>query len=194
MSEADPLISISAAAKKIGVNKSTLSRQIADGSLRSHEGKVRLSEVLEDRANNINLTRSGRRTGAIDSDEDPALMQRNPAADATSSADATSDPDPVLVDGQALPYSEARALKETYLARLRKHEYEVAQKEWVRVEDVGKAVEQDYSVVRERMLAIPGKLSAKLVGLDRVAIDLVLFNEISEALSELHAPAKDSKD
>ena len=192
--DADPLISISAAAKNIGVNKSTLSRQIADGSVRSHEGKVRLSEVLEDRANNIDLTRSSRRAGKIDGDGDAPLMQRSGAPDATPLADATEgddEADPVFVDGAAMSYSDARALKETYLARLRRHEYEIAMGEWVRIEAVGRQVEQEYAVVRERLLAIPGKLAAKLVGLDRTAIDLALFTEVSDALRELHGPAND---
>jgi transposase-like protein len=34
------LISISEAARKIGVNESTLSRQIESGAVRSHDGKV----------------------------------------------------------------------------------------------------------------------------------------------------------
>lgn len=90
-----------------------------------------------------------------------------------------------------LPMAEAVRRKENFLGLLRKHELEVERREWARVEDVGKQVEREYSVVRERLLAIPGKLAAKLVGLDRAAIDLALFTEISEALSELHGPASD---
>ncbi len=62
----DPLISISAAAREIGVHQSTLSKQVREGAVRSHDGKVRLSEVLADRAANIDLGRSNRRRGAID--------------------------------------------------------------------------------------------------------------------------------
>lgn len=40
------LISISEAARKIGVNKSTLSRQVESGAVRSHGGKVVLAEVV----------------------------------------------------------------------------------------------------------------------------------------------------
>lgn len=190
--DADPLISISAAAKKIGVNKSTLSRQIADGSVRSHEGKVRLSEVLEDRANNIDLTRSSRRAGKIDGDADASLMQRPGAPDATAPVAATdgdNKADPVLVDGQALPYSEARALKETYLARLRKHEYEIAMGEWVRVEAVGRIVEQEYGVLRQAVLGMSSKLADRLVGRDRTAMKLVIDQAADELLAHLSDPA-----
>ncbi|WP_063688817.1 hypothetical protein [Bradyrhizobium stylosanthis] len=53
MSADDPLISIAAAAKAIGLNRSTLSRQVNLGLVRSHDGKVRLSEVLADRRSKI---------------------------------------------------------------------------------------------------------------------------------------------
>ena len=87
-----------------------------------------------------------------------------------------------------LTHAEAVRRKENYLGLLRKRELEISNQEWMRVEDVGKAVEREYSVVRERLLAIPGKLAAKLVDRDRAAIELALFEEISEALSELHDP------
>jgi hypothetical protein len=50
----DDLISISAAARSLGLAPSTLSRQVADGKVRCHEGKrVRLSEVVADRKANV---------------------------------------------------------------------------------------------------------------------------------------------
>lgn len=56
----DDLISLSEAARQIGVNKSTLSRQVASGAIRSHSGKVWLSKVLADRAANIDLSNPAR--------------------------------------------------------------------------------------------------------------------------------------
>jgi hypothetical protein len=47
--DAGDLISIAAAAKEIGVNRSTLWRAVQRGRVRSHGGRVRLSEVLADR-------------------------------------------------------------------------------------------------------------------------------------------------
>jgi phage terminase Nu1 subunit (DNA packaging protein) len=55
---ADEIISIAAAAKAIGVNRSTLSRQIASGAIRSHPGGVKLAEVIEDRKRHVD-ERSG---------------------------------------------------------------------------------------------------------------------------------------
>lgn len=51
------LITLSDAARRIGINKSTISRQIKAGLLRSHGGKVRLTELLEDRARNLDPAR-----------------------------------------------------------------------------------------------------------------------------------------
>jgi hypothetical protein len=49
MSDGDPLMCVAAAAREIGLNRSTLCRQVNAGRVRSHDGRVRLSEVLADR-------------------------------------------------------------------------------------------------------------------------------------------------
>jgi hypothetical protein len=59
--EGEPLISIAAAAEKLGLNRSTLTRQVAKGSIRCHDGKVLLSEVIEDRAKNLSVRRGGKK-------------------------------------------------------------------------------------------------------------------------------------
>ncbi|GJD74121.1 helix-turn-helix domain-containing protein [Methylobacterium goesingense] len=124
----DPLITISAAAARLGINRSTLSRQIKTGAVRAYGQKVRFSEVLADRAANIDLTRSGRRDGVTEVEAEARASRVASPPDAT--VDATADPedeallDYVIVDGQAMPFAKARALKETYLARLRKLEFD----------------------------------------------------------------------
>ena len=45
-------------------------------------------------------------------------------------------------------------------------------------------------MVRERLLTISGKVSASLAGCDRAVIVSKLLDEITEALAELHEPAK----
>lgn len=49
----ETLIGITEAARQIGISHSTLSRQVKAGQVRSHNGRVRLSEVLHDRDRNI---------------------------------------------------------------------------------------------------------------------------------------------
>jgi len=85
---------------------------------------------------------------------------------------------------------EAQRVKEVYLALLRKQEFEIEQGELVTIEEVGREVEREYSMVRERLLTIPGKVSALLARCDRAVIESKLLDEITEALAELHEPAK----
>jgi hypothetical protein len=86
--------------------------------------------------------------------------------------------------------AEAQRVKEIYLALLRKQEFEVERGELVEIEAVAHEVEREYSIVRERLLSIPGKVSASLVGCDRAVIELKLLDEITEALTELQEPGK----
>lgn len=61
----------------------------------------------------------------------------------------------------------------------------VSDRELVAVTAVVQVVEEDYTIVRERLLAIPGRLADVL---DQASADRVM-DQINEALSELHEPA-----
>lgn len=61
-------------------------------------------------------------------------------------------------------------------------------KELVRIELVGRQVEECFSNVRGRLVTIPGKLAAALVGKDRAAIEDRLGQELNEILAELYDP------
>lgn len=65
----------------------------------------------------------------------------------------------------------------------------IARGEYVSTEEVGRQVEGDYAVVRERLLTIPGKIADALTGCKREEIEIALLEEISEALNELNHPA-----
>lgn len=122
--DCEELLSIREAAKKVGLDKSTLARQVNAGLIRSHGGKVRVSEVLADRAANIDLTRS--RRGKKTNKQGGASGVSDAPVDAPIASDRNEDePEIVLVDGKALPFPVAKALKETYLARLRQLEFEL---------------------------------------------------------------------
>lgn len=84
--------------------------------------------------------------------------------------------------------AEATRVKEIYLALKRRLEYLVAEGELVPIQDVITKVEAEYTVVREALMGIPGKIAASLVGLDRAAIQAKITDEISEALRELNDP------
>ena len=181
MPDLDPLISVSAAARAIGVHQSTLSKQIREGAVRSHDGKVRLSEVLADRAANIDLGRSNRRRGAID---DPSAGAAIAAAEADpEDVDDADDADaaPVMVDGKPMPYAEAKALKESYHAWRAKLAWQVDRGDLAPVAEMQAFVERVFGTVRERLLAIPGKLSGALA---REHVELVR-TELYDALEDL---------
>lgn len=108
-----------------------------------------------------------------------------PSRPADSEADDGGAPDATATN---LTISEAVRRKENFIGLKHRLEYETAQKEWVRVEDVGALVEGEYATVRERLLVIPGKIAANLVGLDRAAIEDIIRREVTEALNELHGP------
>lgn len=175
--DADPLISVAEAARKLSLNKSTLSRQIRAGAIRSHDGKVRLSEVLADRANNIDLTRTGRREGRLD-----AVAS---TAEPAPRADHDDEDEPVIVvDGAVMTYGDARAMKETYLAKLKRLEFETKRGELAPAAAMVAFTERVFGVVRERLLAIPGKLSGDL---DPEQVERVTA-ELYEALEEMSDP------
>jgi hypothetical protein len=106
----DDLITVRACAKLLTppISHTTLLRQIESGAIRSHPGgKVRLIEVLEDRAKNIDLSKSKgkRKKGA------------SPAADDGAGAELGQQLEMVEVDGQLLSFADAQKLKENYIAR-----------------------------------------------------------------------------
>lgn len=92
-------------------------------------------------------------------------------------------------DPRAWSLAQAERVKEVYLALQRQLKYEIDSGRYVPVDEVVQQVEREYATVRERLLVIPGKLAALLVGLDREAIETALHGEIVEALGELHDPA-----
>jgi hypothetical protein len=147
----EPLITLSEAARKIGLNKSTLSRQ----------GKVRLSEVLEDRTNNI------------------AVALREPVA---STATGT-----VLIDGTVMTINDAKALKETYLARSAKLKFETDSKNLVEVDVVHKAVFDLARQDRDSWSNWPSRISplmAAELGIEQVKCAVLLEKYVREHLAE----------
>ncbi len=177
----DPLVSISAAAREIGVHQSTLSKQVREGAVRSHDGRVRLSEVLADRAANIDLGRSNRRRGAIDNPGATAAPVPAEPDVEDAGADDGAPEQAVIVDGVAVSYAAARAMKEGYLARLKQLEFETKRGALVSTDDAVAEFTRVLGVIRERLLAMPGKLGGTLT---REHVELVR-TEIHDALEEL---------
>lgn len=193
----DELVSIAEAARRIGLNKSTLSRQVKAGIIRAHDGKVRLSEVLEDRANNIDASLWAKRSkpssaprAAAEASAVHAPLAELHATDAGDDP-GTDDLETVLVDGKALPIGKAKALKETYLARLRKLEFEEKSGRLVDRDAVEKAL---FSLAREDRDALvnwPARIApliAAELGIDQVKLAVILEKYIREHLAERADP------
>ncbi|CAO4184689.1 hypothetical protein [Methylorubrum extorquens] len=178
----DDLISLSEAARQIGVNKSTLSRQVASGAIRSHTGKVRLSEVLADRAANIDLSNPARGPRVARND----ATQRSPAGQSDDGAEEF-----VEVDGVVMPFSQAQAMKETYLARLRKLEFEQKSGALVDGERARAEVFDIARVERDAWVNWPSRVApliAAEIGVDAVALGVALERHVREHLAERAEP------
>jgi hypothetical protein len=179
----DPLISVRDAAQAIGLNKRTLERQIASGAVRAYGGRVRLSEVLQDRLDNVDLSRSHRRDGVPDAFDVAAVAEDDDALSPNA-----ANLEVVLRDGEAMPYAAARALRETLCAQIKMIELGVLRKELVPIDVVADTVAQEYSVIRERFLCLPA-MASRLVGKGSATIETMLQEAVREILEELHDPA-----
>jgi transposase-like protein len=131
----DPLVSISAAAREIGVSQSTLSRQIRAGSIRSHAGKVRVSEVLLDRKNNVDTSRWDNRKKRPHAQG--ATRDTHTRNDAHARFDAHAqgheleegdDVNRVLIDDTWMTIADAKTMAENYRMRLAKLQLEIAER------------------------------------------------------------------
>lgn len=191
----DPLISIAECARNIGINKSTLSRQIKSGLIRSHDGAVRLSEVLEDRANNIDKAIWANRTKDKSPPAGAPLHAMTPDAEALHATldDETdeSDDDEVITDDGAMPLGVAKALKETYLARLRRLEFQQKSGRLVDADAAKKAVFDLSRQDRDSWSNWPSRVSpliAAELGVDQVKLAVVLEKHVREQLAERAQP------
>jgi hypothetical protein len=141
--EIDGLISIAEAAKEVGVNRSTLTRQVSSGAIRSHGGKVRLSEVYADRASNIDSSRWVGRRRPRRSEVAPVVASKSPIVAPTYATmlhdDATLDhvhdddccaceTETLLIDGKSMTIAAAKALRERYALQREQHLLDLASK------------------------------------------------------------------
>jgi hypothetical protein len=192
----EALISIRAAAKKIGITDTTLGRQIKAGSVRSHGGKVRLSEVSEDRKKNVDHGYwSARKKPAGRGSETKANAARTPHAQTCRTPHAANKPiddrepvagydvERILVDGKFMTIRNAQALAETYRARLAKLQYEAQSG------DAAKAEADRWKAWAPRA----ADLLAEQPGMDRAELtaalaDLVLREITDQSNSDREAP------
>ena len=110
---------------------------------------------------------------------DKRTPQRSTQAHASESA-------PRLDGGGALEYSRARAVRENYLARLAKIEFEERSGKLVSRDEIEVAAFNRYRTFRDGMLNIPDRLAAVLASeTDPVRVFELLSAEIRKALLEV---------
>lgn len=196
---AKEIVSQAEFARLRGVSKPTVTAWKAKGFLSmTPDGRVKVEESEWLLAHRPQVYRGGAASvppAARTASTKPEEPKPRPAAPLDDQAEPAAILTKSLAEiAEALGWTtaEAQRVKEVYLALLRRQEYEVAQGKLVDIEAVGVLVERANSVVRERLLGIPGKLGAKLVGLDRAEITAALQAEIVEALNELHDPGDDA--
>jgi excisionase family DNA binding protein len=85
---------------------------------------------------------------------------------------------------------EAKARERTAIAGLKEMEYAERLKVMVHVDDVIERVEEQYSIVKSRLQAIPGRMAQSLsVESDPAMVERMLKQEVSEALEALSGAA-----
>ncbi|MBB4863339.1 phage terminase Nu1 subunit (DNA packaging protein) [Pseudomonas nitritireducens] len=92
----------------------------------------------------------------------------------------------LIATGADMSIDEAKRVKENYLALREQLEYDRDSKQVVAVEDVARAVGDEYAKVRSRLLAIPSEHAPRISRLKTVLeIQDALHGIIVEALEEL---------
>src|SRR5262245_24385407 len=123
MIDAEQPLSIAAAARQIGVSRQTLWAQVQTGAVRSHDGKVYLEEVKEDRRRNVDTAQAPmmgrtRRGRGVEAQADPADRFEEFEAQEWLILDALAhaDIDPLYLDffDTTVSRTDARAMITAY--------------------------------------------------------------------------------
>ncbi len=146
-----------------------------------HRGCSRQAVYVALRAGRIRRTESGK----IDANEADRMWAENTGArpsDGVADAAAQDGGDELA----ALPWGEARALKETYLARLRRLEYRIKSGEFVSATETAKTWGELARRTREGCLALADRLADQLAAEDDpFEIHQLLSRELRQALEAL---------
>ena len=184
VSAADSGISIREFARRDGCNDKLVRRAISQGKLTAFpDGTIDPNLAGSDwrKTNRRADTSADRvRTGA-----DLSAVVSAPGTPVIETIEATAER-LLSRNGASLTLKDAEKLKENYLALLRQLEYDIKSGNVVAVEDIARAVGEEYAKVRTRLLAIPAALSPRLHRLKTVTeVQDALMSGIVEALEEL---------
>ena len=177
------LVSLRAYARHRNVSLRAVQKAIASGRIeRSADGRVDVEA-----ADATWESRTAPRPGAVSQNHAPSTPE--PPAVNQVPREATSQPQfeprAEMSPGGGIDYSRARAVRESYLARLAKIEFEERSGKLVSRDEVQIAAHNKYRIFRDAMLNIPDRVAAVLAAeADAAKVHTVLVEEIRRALEE----------
>ena len=158
-------------AREIGVSKARVSQLVKLGPPVLSDGRLDCQEALTWYQSNIRLT--AKRVAANGAPGPTAKLSHVPAPSVSASSGLSA----------AQRYQAARAQNEENKARLSSLDLESRSGRLVSVEHVKRAVFETYRCVRDRLLALPDRLAARLAATDDpVAVHDLLTAELESAL------------
>lgn len=89
---------------------------------------------------------------------------------------------------------KAKAITQSYVAKLKKREFEILEKEYVHIDQVVNEIETASAIVRSKLLALPNKLATELENLTHSEIETKLENEINKCFIDLTDLAEEYKE
>jgi hypothetical protein len=179
------LISLRAYARHRGVTQQAVQKAVKAGRIRLTDGKIDPTTADADWANNTDPRTQQKadsvpaKTAVRESVQPVDEPVRETVAELQPETHSTSD-----VTG-ALAYSKARAIREGYLARIAKIEFEERSDKLISRNDVEVAAFNRFRTFRDGMLNIPDRLAAQLAAeTDAGRAHHILSTEIRRALTE----------
>lgn len=160
------LVSVSEAARLLGIDKSVVSRQVRGFGIMGDDKRFDLAEYQSRRANSINPLMARRRE-----DEAPAAIE--PSAPPRERE---------TFGGSAL--GKASTAHKALQARLLQLEYDERSGKLVSKAEVDEAIMSAARRLRDKLMALPGRASIEGAHLDQVALKGLLDRLIRQALDE----------
>jgi len=166
-----PVVSLRAYAKHRGVTLKAVQKAIQSGRIRTtSDGKIDVDQADADWVRN-----TGPRQATIATSSPAPRRAQTPAE--------TPRPEPAAAG--PLDYARARAVRENYLARLAKIEFEERSGKLVNRDEVQVAAFNKFRTFRDGMLNIPDRVAAVLAAeSDPARVHEILATEIRKALLE----------
>lgn len=165
-------LGVSYAAVTTAINKGRLQKSIRQGSNGRYQ--VHLENALQEWAENTDAIKANNAYGG-----EPKSAPEIPIAVVTKKHSSVP------------PFSESRAVKEAYLARLAKLDYEERNHQLVSVDQVKVDAFKLARTVRDALLAIPERISAQLAAeADAHCVNQLLTHELMQALQILASPSE----